>query len=245
MHNFASKSIRFATGATIAAAMTFSIAGVSTAAIVWDLDASNPSADVTIQEIIDNGGLQVEGLFFDDWLVASTSSDVDINASEIKVRAFTNGDGGVGITFLAPWVAGTNTQYTTNIEFSIDAATAITGVQLWTTSYATTGEGVVSIAENITTEPPTVFDPNSVGELGVYYQENDPSNVTGDQATFDPETKLYISKDISVRGSADPTIAGNAHLSKFNQYYLVVPEPASLALCSLGMIALLGRRRTN
>ena len=243
------KSMRRHLSATITSLCMFfavSICSQSQAAMVWDLE--NPGAAVTIQEIIDADGLSVNGMVFDEWVVESTSPFTEINASKIKVKAFSNDEnGGVGLTFIAPWMAGTNELYTTNIEFGITAEKKIKKVDLWATSYAAGGEGgAVSIAENLSKTAPTNPNQESLGVLGVFYKSGDPANATSDSVTFDGTKKMYVHKDISVRGGINDGETGYAHISKFSQYYHVsVPEPAALSLLGLGSLMVVCRRKNR
>ena len=230
-------------GATISlcALLVISLCSQVQAAMVWDF--SNPGPAVTIKQIKDAGGLSAGGMLFENWVVDTTSPDTQININEIKVRAFTNGDGGVGLTFIAPWVAGTNEQFTTNIEFSVTTSKKIRSVSLWASSYSTDKEGVMSIAENLTATPPTNPNVVTLGELGIFHKDGDPANKITDKIIFaQPTGKIFVSKDISVRGSFDKDAAGSAHLSKFSQYYHI-PEPAALSLLGLGSLMVLARRK--
>ncbi|MCC5828180.1 MAG: PEP-CTERM sorting domain-containing protein [Phycisphaeraceae bacterium] len=234
-------------GLTLVAAFSVAsaIPATSNAAIIWQAGES-----YTISEIQDAGGVVVGDKLFADFSVVSTASPSVTSApdaSTILIKPFINAAGDIGLEFFDGWAVATGQHINTNIQFSVEATAPwmIDGTTLGLTSFGANFGGIVSIAENLFATDPSNPPFDFVIEDGLLasYAKDDPANQLMDSVAFDPISKMWVVKDITVRGGVvEDGQIGHAHLSRFYQIYHQIPEPASLALMGLGAMVLLRRR---
>ncbi|WP_432797034.1 PEP-CTERM sorting domain-containing protein [Poriferisphaera sp. WC338] len=224
----------------LCAVITLSLTNRTQAAIIWDFGPPASSA-VSIQDIINNGGLQVGSFFFDDWSFVATPDSIGIMADDVKVSAFTRGDGGVGLSFFGPWQINDGELNNTNIGFSAANAGGIASAELQTTAANTLGSGSIDIVETIFAVDPLSSNPPIHGTMNNHKKIGSPFNQNFDDLSFSSDNKIYVVKDITVRGGNAHSGPGAAHLSQFTQYF--VPEPGMLALSTIGMFVIGMRRK--
>lgn len=221
--------------------------------IIFDFD--NPES-VTIAEIQadPDGSFRVGDKVFSDFqVVTGASTNVTApDASTISVlgtNSFANFDGVLGLEFFGGWATSVGEVINTTITYTVtvDAPFAIESVGLLMSAFATRGDGLVQISENVTNDeaPPDelimesllVQDPEVDGLVSNYDQRD-----IDDE--FGPQTQIFITKDITVRDGG--TLAGSepglAHLSAFSQGYFQIPEPALLSALAIGAPLLMRRR---
>lgn len=215
----------------------------SDAAIIWD--PSDSAVSYSLSEINAAGGLTVIDKTFADFIVVTGGSvgisfpDVD----SIRVRPSITSTGNVRIDFHGGWATATDQHVNTNIQFSLttEQPWLLDGVRLGLTSFFTNFDGFISIAENIWADE-DLTEP--LGQLGVAFVKDDPANQIVDFLPLDPTNKVWIVKDITVRGGRDSLgEIGHAHMSRFYQEFTQIPEPATLTVMGLGGLLMLRRRR--
>lgn len=229
-----------------AAAIASCSLGTTQAQLVVDLN--NPM-DYTIQEIIDGNGLRVGDKVFDDFSIVSTgTTGITLpDAASVKVKGGLDSGGNIELEFFGGWVAGTGELINSTIEFTVEADSPflIQAVELSMQNFAAFGQGQVNIAENIFLNEDETIIGIAPPFLNTFYEGNTGTLVNLDSATIvpGPQSKLYVSKDITVRDLSDGNQASSAHLSRFTQTYIQIPEPGTVVLFLSGGALLMMRRR--
>lgn len=238
-------SVRVFTAGVIVSGLSI---GAAQAQIVVDL--TNP-ADYTIQEIIDGNGLRVGDKVFDDFSIVSTgTTGITLpDADSVKVKGGIDSTGNIELEFFGGWVAGTNELINSTIEFTVtaDSPFLIEAVELSMQNFAAFGAGQVNIAENIFLDEDETVIGIAPPFLNTFYEGNTGTLVNLDTATVipGPQSTLYVSKDITVRDLSDGSQASSAHLSRFTQTYIQIPEPGTVVLLLSGGALMMMRRRSE
>ncbi|MBB6431196.1 PEP-CTERM sorting domain-containing protein [Algisphaera agarilytica] len=212
------------------------------------VDINNPM-DYTIQEIIDGGGLRVGDKVFDEFEIVSTgTTGITLpDADSVKVKGGVDSEGNIELEFFGGWVAGTNELINSTIEFCVtaDSPFLIEAVELSMQNFAAFGQGQVNIAENIFLDEDETIIGIAPPFLNTFYEGNSGTLVNLDTATVvpGPQSKLYVSKDITVRDLSDGQSPSAAHLSRFTQTFIQIPEPGTVVLFLSGGALLMMRRR--
>ena len=220
--------------------------------IVWDFNSSTPITIADIQNDPD-GALRVGDKVFSDFEVITTATAgvTAPDASTIKVGGTNNFQnlGAIGLEFFGGWATSVGELINTTIRFRVtaDFPFQLDGVGLALDSFASAGDGLIQIAENITNDnaPP---DQLVIPPLFVQYAEGNPLNDFYDQDDildqFGPQTSFNVAKDITVRDGASIE-PGAAHLSAFSQgfFQTVIPEPGTAVVFAVAVTGLVGRRR--
>jgi len=155
-------------------------------------------------------------------------------------------EGTYGVRFLTAFAAGKGQQVRVTMSFKVSILDDpefkdwyIKDVEGVLADASATGDGIVTMSENIFAGPVPQGDP--IASLEFSKQENDGGVSLKDSAEFAPVKEIWVFKDIVISGgSADN---GSGHLSSFFQFYSQVPEPATMGLLALGGLVLRRRKR--
>ena len=221
------------------------------AVFVVGISCSPAIADVITEPIVAEDGQEFEltdlqgsagfiwgDKLFDEFSFSASSAGGAIAPTEgIKVTATLFGiEDEIGIYFNALWQAGPMQWVDTTIRFRVtvlDPDHSINGVLLGSGAMGAAGTGGVSITESIYSSfpGPEIAHGQVVDIAGFRVNEN--------EMTFAPTNQVYVVKDIGVSGGT----LGSATVSQVYQVFHQIPEPASLSLLGMGVIALFRRRR--
>lgn len=159
--------------------------------------------------------------------------------------------GNYGLRFQVSWNATTGQTANANLSFKISVLPDprydnffIKDVEMDLVGSSATGSGVVNASETVWDAP--FPDGNVIASLSCSKNANDGGVFLRDSANFAPLKEIWIfSKDISITGGTNTD--GSAHLSEFFQFYsqTQVPEPATIALLTIGALALLKRKSSK
>jgi hypothetical protein len=152
--------------------------------------------------------------------------------------------GDYGLRFVLSWAAFSNQTINADIQFKVSVLPGydnyyIKDVQMDISSSSATGTGGVAIGETVRTAPLPGGD--VIASLSCSKSANDRGAFLKDSDVFTPVKEIWIwSKDVSITGGTECS----AHLSEFYQFYsqTQVPEPATIALLTIGALALLKRK---
>jgi hypothetical protein len=170
--------------------------------------------------------------------IAPTTNSVYIQGGQDSTT------GNYGLRFLLSWIAGPGQTVNADIQFEISVLPSsnyyIKDVGMDITGASATGTGLVAVGETVRNA--AFPDGSVIAQISCAETPNGNGAQLQASAEFTPVKEIWIwSKDISITGGTD----GTAHLSEFYQFYsqTQVPEPATIMLLSLGMAALLRKKR--
>ena len=164
-------------------------------------------------------------------------------ADTIEVEGIQIGDE-YGLHFRIAMCAASDQLINPNINFKITTSDpwVIESAKLWVPGAGATGDGLVTISENI-------FDAQYFGnqltdELNCSIEDG--STIILREETLDwvgsPLDEVWVYTGIIVRGGFDPGI-GTANATDVYMLYTQVPEPTTILLLGLGVLALVRKRR--
>ncbi len=166
-------------------------------------------------------GITVQGVYF------------DLNGSQACEPTIDE----IGLRFTGGWSAGPGQLVDTVISFKVAATRPhyITDNTLKMTASGSAGTGGASISENVYSD--AILSDLVAGKFVVdtptFVQHED--HVDFSQGY----SELWVVKDVNVNGG----IGGAAQISEFYNTFSQVPEPASLVLLAVGVLAVIRRRR--
>jgi len=240
--------------------VTVALPVVASAALIADLQ--NP-VSYTIEEVNNNGGIQVGDKLFSGFVVTTTKT-VTATAPEadaIAVTGVQDTNGDLGLRFNGPWVAAAGQFADSTIKFKVEIVDpelsegwVISDSSLWLTAIgvsSTTDGGIVSVSQSvydIDPYPGPVDDDDLIGDNIVHYIDmTDKDLLDGmdfEDAQGDPVAlpEVWVVSDVIANGGL-ATGTGVAHISEFTQTFSQVPEPATAGLLVLGGLLVLARHR--
>jgi hypothetical protein len=162
---------------------------------------------------------------------SNTTNGTAIAASAISVSALSGNSSSPTIPYGVEFTGGfsaslNNITNDASISFSVTSPTLINSVTL-AANGSTTGTGFTNVTEQIFTLTSTGGEGTLLGQISVNGFGTATLNIAG-------TTGLYITKDILYESGTSGTAALSIVQQTFGQ---VVPEPASIVMVSLGLVA--------
>ena len=165
------------------------------------------------------------------------------SAATVKVEGIQIGDE-YGLYFQIAMSAASDQLISAKINFKITTSDpwVIESAKLWVPGAGATGDGLVTISENI-------FDAQYFGnqltdELNCSIEDG--STIILREEVLDwvgsPLDEVWVYTGIIVRGGYDPGV-GTANITEVYMLYTQVPEPTTILLLGLGALALVRKRR--
>lgn len=246
-----------ATGVVFVAVAILAWPAAGHAAIVADLQSLAPPS-YSLSEVNEAGGILVGDKLFDQFTVTTTQSVGAIapGLDEIEVTGVLIDNplvhNELGLRFSGGWSAPKGKIADSTITFRISIVEPqrsqgflIADNSLWMDAYGISGDGYVSISENVYAADPRLGPTPSVAKKLVF------SDGETDQF-FDHEdfmqnhqpaalAEIWVVKDVIANGGTE--VGSFGHLSQFYNTFSQIPEPASLGLMAIGLAAILVRRR--
>jgi hypothetical protein len=227
-------------------AMVSVLAAVFTASAPGRADAGFVQVDSnSLSNLAGGASLSAQGVVYSEFRVLGAFADGDAlppNPAAVTVQAgFDSATALPGLGFVLSLTAAPLETVNLQILFRVTAPAAapIEGVTLNLFGSSTTGSGMVTIAETVLDRPLGAMAAD-LANLGVANLAGTQFDVLTDHAELSAVTReIWILKDISVTGRR----TGTAHLSRFEQYYHVVPEPSVIALLASALAGFMACRR--
>jgi hypothetical protein len=154
--------------------------------------------------------------------------------------------GNYGLRFVVSWAAFSGQTINADIHFDVSVLPGydnyIKDVEMDITGVSATGTGGVAIGETVLSGP---FPGGAtIASLSCSKSPTDNGAFLNDSKVFAPVKEIWVwSKDVSITAGTN----GSAHLSEFYQFYsqTQVPEPATIAMLTMGALALLKRKNSK
>ena len=190
----------------------------------------------TLENLTAGASLSARGTVFSDFMIfhsSATAGVSPINPENIVVETCEEADGSVSLHFLGfDAEAGSGQLLDLDFGFQVTSAAPIQAVEAKfdPSKIGVSGGGVVSMSETLFDN----FPGRPVGHLSISSRELMQSTMIAL-----PRNTMFVRKDLVVSGGLN----GTAFVEDVWQNF--VPEPSTFALCGLGAIGLLIRRRPN
>ena len=207
-----------------------------------------PTATLAVYIGFGAGGCTVtDKLFFDFAYLSSAVGATPIPATGITVTPIVL-PGDPGLLFSAGWVAGPGVTLDSLIFYTVETGGAlIKDNSLGIAGVATTGTGIVTVAENkclggLFSPSPfgTLCTPPGTPMVTLFVFDTPGFFDVFDTIVFSPVAFIDVIKDITVSGGFEGIASLSAVSQQFSQ---VVPEPSTFVLFGSALLGLAGMRR--
>jgi len=225
-------------------------------ALALVLGAAGSAQAISLTALLAGGSIQVNDKLFDDWqvLYEDTSDFHAVNTDNIDVTGLVDGglDPGPGLQFDVLNneldVTGDGIYAYIDFQFGFHVSVLDPLYKIKDNSLAIGDAGLLNIADDLGMFIlEDIFDAagNLLGTKDVEFSDLAPDPVLfdlTDSATFDPQSEIWVTKNILV-WATDP--GETASLQSFSQRFsqVAVPEPATWLLLGAGLVAVGAVRR--
>lgn len=217
--------------------------------------AAGGAQAVPLTNLLNGGTITAGDKLFDQWtLVFQDKSDgTAVNTDNIDVIALNDGglDPGPGLRFDILnnefSVTGDGIFAYLDFKFGFHVSVLDPNLRIKDNSLTLTGGVVTNSGDNgmyINETVGTAAGLNDLGIKDVEFSYLDPDLISNlnDSAVFAPQDEIWVTKNILVWAT---DVNETATLTSFEQRFSQVPEPASLSLFGLGLLALAWRQRMH
>jgi len=226
-------------------------------AVALVLAAAGVAQAISLTDLINGGSIQVNDKLFDDWqvLFEDTSDFHAVNTDNIEVSGLVDGglDPGPGLQFDILnnefFVPGDGIYAYIDFQFGFHVSVLDPAYKIKDNSLSIGSAGLYNITDDLGIFIlEDIFDAagNLLGTEDVEFSQLvDVGGVTdiSDSATFDPQSEVWVTKNILVWATDVNETAGLEGFSQRFSQVAAVPEPSTWLLMGLGLVGLMGAGR--